>query len=372
MKKIKLVIADRDPIYLEYFCNFIRSTDFSDKFILKSFSRKESLEKYLEMHDKIDVLLVQSDLFPELFSGKEAVTVIYLEDEEVSQLDTNLPILYKYQPLNHLLSKVTSYYLEKHHLSTRFGESSRTQVISMYSAMGGCGKTTTAINFAHQMCALDKKVLYLNFEFLNSTAGLFPDEEGNHFSRILYYLKATTTQLMSKVEALKRHDLQTRLDYFEPLENPEEMLDMTKEDVTHLIEAIVQMGCYDLVILDLESNTHERITSALLNSDFVFWILQDDVQCLEKNRLLLTEYQRVLDKEYAALTQKTKFIMNRYTGRVANNLKEYGFELGGHLPYIPEWKTVSHIEQLTKAPFFNKEVVKLYDSLTEQLRRESS
>lgn len=371
MEKIQLVIADGDPIYLEYFCNFIRTTEFSDKFILKSFSRRESLERYLGMEEKIDVLLVQSNLLPELFSASGVMT-IYLAEDEKAQLDTNPPTLYKYQPLNQFLSKVTSYYLEKHHLPTRSGNSSRTQVIAIYSAMGGCGKTITAINFAHQMAALDKKVLYLNFEFLNSTARLFPDEERNHFSRILYYLKANTTQLMTKIEELKRHDLQTRIDYFEPLQNPEEMLDMTKEDVTHLIESIVKMGGYDLVILDLESTTHERIVSALLNSDFVFWMLHDDVQCLEKSRLLLTEYERLLDNEYPTLIKKSKFVMNRYMGRLVNNLRDYGFELDAHLPYIPEWKTVIHIDQLTKAPFFNKEVVKLYDSVTEQLRRESN
>lgn len=373
MGKIELIIADRDTIYLEYFSNFIRTTDFSDKFILKSFSRKESLEIYLESQSKIDILLVQLNLVPNYVSTPVVDTLVYLTDDDKGLEDTDIPSLYKYQPLNQLLSKVTSHYLEKHNYRTiRASEGGRTQVIAIYSGMGGSGKTTTALNLARQMASVEKKVLYLNLEFLNSTGPLFHAEEGNHFSRILYYLKSNTSQLMAKLEELKRHDLQTRIDYFEPLQNSEEMLDMTKEDVKVLIETIVSMGSYDLVILDLESSTHERIVSALLNSDFIFWLLQDDVQCLEKNRLLLKEYQCLLDKNYSTLIKNTRFVMNRYTGKLANNLKDYGFVLDGHLPYIPEWKTVNQIDQLMKAPFFNKEVVKLLDSLKEQQRRESS
>jgi cellulose biosynthesis protein BcsQ len=373
MGKIELIIADRDPIYLEYFSNFIRTTDFSDKFILKSFSRKESLEEYLKSQSRVDILLVQSNLFPNYLSAPEGSTMIYLTDDDKGLEDTDILALYKYQPLNQLLSIVRSHYLEnKNYQSSRASEDSRTQVIAIYSGMGGSGKTTTALNIARQMASVEKKVLYLNFELLNSTGLLFPTEEGNHFTRILYYLKSNTSQLMTKIEELKRHDLQTRIDYFERLHNPEEMLDMTKEDVKVLLDTIVSMDYYDLVILDLESSTHERIVSALINSDYIFWLLQDDVQCLEKNRLLLAEYERLLDKSYSPLINKTKFVMNRYTGKLANNLREYGFVLDGYLPYIPEWKTVNQFEQLMKASFFNKEAVKLLDSLKEQRRRESS
>ncbi|MNP48645.1 hypothetical protein D3C76_1427800 [compost metagenome] len=56
---------------------------------------------------------------------------------------------------------------------------------------------------------------------------------------------------------------------------------------------------------------------------------------------------------------KSKFILNRYVGNLANTLPVNIERIDGVLPYIPSWKQVCHEEIILSSPIFQRDVVNL-------------
>ncbi|QGS68934.1 AAA family ATPase [Oceanobacillus sp. 143] len=57
--------------------------------------------------------------------------------------------------------------------------SKQTKVLSVYSPVGGAGKTTIAVNLSKQLALNNAKVFYLNLELINTTSLYFSSSEDN-------------------------------------------------------------------------------------------------------------------------------------------------------------------------------------------------
>jgi cellulose biosynthesis protein BcsQ len=364
VSKIQLVIADEESDYLEHVLHYIRTTDYADRFIVKTFSGKDSLEEYMHTGSTIHLLLVQPKLLRNESAQSSVIhTTIHLIDQSHRPDDNTLSV-FKYQPLHQLLSNVLTLHLENHGGTLRSNTNKRkTQVVSVYSASGGSGKTTLAINLAKESANLGSRIFYLNLEFLCTFGRYFTITGEDLFSKLLYYVKSNQKQLLTRFEQLKQHDPSTKIDFFEPLTNPEEILEMNMEEIGQIITSIVQSNLYDLIVIDLDSTTHQKNISAMLKSDVIIWLVTDDIHIIDKTQLLLRELKRLLGEDYATVFGSTKFILNKYTGQIANQFDQFFIELYEKLPYVPEWKSVSGPEQMLMATSYNSRVRKLYQSL---------
>jgi cellulose biosynthesis protein BcsQ len=365
MERINIIIADSDTDYLDLFVNYIRTSDYANKFAVKSFSRRESLEQYINSPGDSGIYLVTPELMPEDPISLSGSAVIVLKNES-GKSSVIYPEVYKYQALNLLLDEVLKYYLQEDEEGYRKLSGNRaTRIISIYSANGGVGKSTLAINLAAQLARQNQKVFYLNLEFLSSAQIWLQSSDNNDFSKVLYYLKTNPNQVEAKFETLKKHDQLLNIDFFESPNIALEMLDLNREEVKTLIDIVANKGVYDVIISDLESSIGERIIGSLESSDVILWLVTDDIQSLHKTRNLMQEFTRIMNDEYAGIFKKVKFVLNKRLNMLATNPADFGINLTGFLPYIPEWKAINRKEQLLTSSFYNQEVIKLYSSLTD-------
>ncbi len=361
MQKINLVVADSDAQYLDLFISYLRNSDYAGKFSVKSFSSKDKLGQFLNDNELCDILLTIPEFADDIQSIESTCIMLLQEDWPTSAADRYTGV-YKYQPLNQLLSQVVSTYSEKEERAYQhLGGNRKTRILSVYSAQGGTGKSTFAVNLASQLASQSLKVFYLNLEHLNFTP--FHTLDSNNFSKILYYLKANPQQIKAQFESLRKHDPYTRVDYFEPLQVSREILDMSSEEASLLVEIIAERAFYDVLIIDLESSVHERIIGSLQMSDVIFWMVIDDVQCLNKTRMLLYEFKQSQKDSLAQLLPRIRFIQNKRLNSNLNNLEDYGLNINGYLPYVPEWKAISNVEQIYGSLFFKQEAGKIYARL---------
>ncbi|GAA0363695.1 AAA family ATPase [Bacillus horti] len=70
----------------------------------------------------------------------------------------------------------------------------QTRVISIFSPVGGVGKTTLALNLCVLLSNQDYRTLYLNLEELCSMYPLFQREDADPFSRLIYSIYAHPEQ----------------------------------------------------------------------------------------------------------------------------------------------------------------------------------
>jgi len=365
MDRIKLVIADKDTNYLDQFMDYIRSSDYGRKFSIKSFTREDAFDKYLHSSDIFDVILATPDFVDMSQKAGLGIPIIVLQESAVSG-PNKMPEIFKYQALSQLLSQVLSIYLQENESSRQtISGTHNSRVVSVFSAAGGTGKTTVALNLAARLAEEGQEVFYLNLEYLSSSPVLLAPTASNDFSRLLYYLKAKPAQAQASFESIRKREPALGFDYFDTVQMPREILDMSREDASALVELLCSRGSYDVVVIDLESSSQERILGALEKSDLIYWLVLDDIQVLHKTRALFTDYQSQLDTTYNRLIRRVRLILNKRLQTIYNPPDHFGLNLSWYLPYVPEWKNVTSPSQLLASTTFKMAVSNLHRSLME-------
>lgn len=356
MKKIRIVIADPNTQYMESLAAFMRTSDEASKFILTFFSNREHLSSYINQGENIDILLISPELYDDTLNIDHQVTLILLEDDQIADRGDEVKTVYRYQRLNQLVSSVLSIYYEQNITANQLlARSKEAKVISVYSPAGGTGKTTIAVNLCKQLALTGSKVFYLNLETFNSTKLYFTSEEDNPSLQIFYYIKTNMTQLSSKIEALKKYDPYSMVDYFDLEVSADEMLEVTGKEVKKLINGIVDTGSYDYIVVDLDSSLHERNKSVLIECDQIIWPIKNDAQSFFKSNAFLAEEEKIIGKENI-IKDKMLVIVNQFEGHLHNQKEGLEFTISGYLPYVPAWMTDQNAPTLLNNDIFNQEI----------------
>ncbi len=362
MDKLILIIGDKDQDYLNLVANFIRHSAFNQKFLLKYFSNKQHFNEFLNSDDRLDILLATPDMLQDMSRTKQTITIL-LKDTVDHVISDETPFIAKFQPLDQLFNTIIQIFSEKNHdASLKLVGNKKTKVLSFFSAIGGIGKTTLAMNIAKQLAIRNEKVFYLNMEYLSSSELYFPTDRENSFSDLLFYLEANPMQLQAKIGLFKKKDHNLDIDFFEPTDNIQEMQNITRDQTELILHTLIEMQEYDYIIVDLSSSSEDRIIVSLENSDEIYWLLLDDIQSIHKTKKLLLYYHNLFGKEYDFLHKKIKFIVNKSLGNGFAHELDTSIKIHEFLPYIPSWKAITSIDQLINEKAFTDKVIKLVNS----------
>lgn len=373
MIPVKIVMVVQESEYIEALLHYVHSSDFGDKVQIKAFTQKEHFLQYMNNGNERTEMVVGEAVFLEcwLQQGEQDVPWMVLEETGESSLEG--PVLVKYQPLSQLLSAILE--LSRSQGSRAMeGRSGTTAIIGIVSVIGGSGKTTTALNMAKQLSACGLSVFYLSLETINSSA-VFPSRSRNRegdqgLSRLLYEMKAAqevkSSPVLSITPYVVRHE-GIKADMFEPLKHMKEWIQMSKLDTCQLLNLVGGSGHYDVMIVDTDSGAGERFDAVLETCENLVWLLLDDLISMYKNGQWLSFIEKSNPSLYVDIMGKSKFIVNRYVGSLANPLPSLVGEMDGVLPYIPSWKQVSNEELMLSSPIFQRDILKLCRDLVGDL-----
>jgi cellulose biosynthesis protein BcsQ len=353
MDKIQLLLLDEDTLYAERLAAFIRSSEFADKLQTKLFTKMEYLEKLLEADRNSFVLIVSEAFIADCMNYQESLCVLsisnFIQNEGPS--DSEIPSLYRFQPLQQLLTRVLAHYKEKN--AGYKPQSKKTaQVVSLYSAVGNSGKTLSAVHLSRELAFRGQRVFFLSLESPSFAFQLLQGADPQHFSQLLYYIKSNPELLGAKLELFKKNDPRLGFDFLSPCHHIREAQEMSGHDTQQLIEAILTLNSYDYIVLDLEASLQPRISQALKLSDHILWMVLDDLNCLHKTKSI--------SKMIGSLSN-VHYVLNKYTGSVFNDFNSADIMFDGYLPYIPEWKTVHAAEQIVTASIFSDQVMDIFE-----------
>ncbi|MGG6312818.1 hypothetical protein [Paenibacillus macerans] len=369
MVPIRLVLAVQEEQYIEPFLHYVHSSEFDRSVALTAFSRKEAFGRYLEESaDEIDAVLGEA-AFLESVEPAMRGNICWIQLEEGSDpIDQARLRVNKYQPLHQLLSAVLE--LVRGGKGRTDADSGRPQIIGVYSTVGGCGKTTVALNLARQLATEGAKVFYLNLETVSSGV-LFAGQgfrEGQRagLARLLYDLKAADDRrepLRFPVSTYAYSHPMLQGDTFAPLDNLNELLEMERKDTAELIDYIAGSGLYDAVIVDMDSYPSGRTEAALERADQIVWIVTDDWGVMRKTGVWLAYLERSRPEFCHALIGKTRFVLNRYTGALQAEMPRPGLRVQATLSLIPAWAQGSKQGELLHSPVYQRDVMKLCSEL---------
>ncbi|OZB96067.1 hypothetical protein [Paenibacillus sp. XY044] len=371
MVPYRITLAVKEAQYLEGLLHYVHSSEFGDKLHISGFTKLDAFMKYMDGEETPDAVVGEAAFLEPWLARKnsESPNWILLGHGEAASIQG--PVLPKYQPLPELMASIFGFCQkegERHALPVTDGEA---VTIGFVSVVGGSGKTTAAVNMAKQLGAAGLSVFYLNLETVNSS-GIFPRpgrnaESAEGLPRMLYELKAAQeekhAQAFVSPGPYTVHHPGIRADWFEPVTNLKELEQLGQSDTRKLLHSIAASGRYDVVIADTDSGANERLAAVLEGCRHLVWLMLDDIANLYKNGQWFAYMERSQPELFAELAGKSRYVVNRFTGQLTNQLPPFIPEVDGVLPNIPSWKQNSNEELLLSSPIYQRDILKLCKSV---------
>jgi cellulose biosynthesis protein BcsQ len=333
VKQIRVLLVDTDEKYLmplerKFIDGFKGNAD------INVITDKEFLHTFFAAPQKLDILVINQDLYDQSFERHDIANVFFLteqmtEDSSTGNLNNNC--IYKYTSVKEIFNEVIN-----NSTSITTADSQQTQVIFVYSPIGGVGCTSVAMALSAALTRSYKKVLFMSMDSLQTFGFLLPDC-GCLPSEV-------ETQMISGNEhvydAIKSGIFKGDFDYLPPFRLSLPALNITPAHYLNLLNSIKSAGEYDYVVLDSDSSFSPDMSKLMSYANFVVIVSgQDDVSAYKLARLLAN-----ID---CSDENKFLFVCNRYRNAKENALTSNSMlravKISAYLDYLDSDKVLEQL-----------------------------
>ena len=180
MAKINLIVLDSDEMYLNAFKNYI-TNNYSGRFNIICYTDISILNENISKMKNKDVLLINEELFEQINAFSNIGTVLILTNGNIEGYE-GYKTINKYQAISNICEEIINSFnnINKEHKKiekiVKRGDA-KTSIVTVYSPVGGSGKTSVATTLSVCLTERNMKVLYLNFEDIQSTSVYFDENK---------------------------------------------------------------------------------------------------------------------------------------------------------------------------------------------------
>lgn len=191
----------------------------------------------------------------------------------------------------------------------------RTRLIGNFTPVRRSMQTSFSIAMG-QLLAADHATLYLNFEHYAGIAGLLPDLQTQDMADLLYFLHTEKDKFRLRLQAMLKHT--GGLDYIPPMRSGRNLLTVTAEEWTELLQKLEELGEYEYIVLDL-SESMQGLFEILRMCSRVYTLTRDDRIARSK----LFQYEQVLTLcEYTDVLDKTRRLSLAHIHRLPEEMEQ--------------------------------------------------
>ncbi len=306
--KKNIVIADPDIEYIKSYEEDL-ILRFYDAASIQIITEAEYLANYFRFHRDIDVLLIAREFYGEFLKEHNIVHMMLLHKKintNPEATDSQRHIL-KYRPKEEILDFIQKS-LANETERTDFDsidlgaeEEQQTRIISVYSPIGGSGKSLTALALAKKLKKLGESALIVGCDDLQGF-GAFLDTRDNADAALALMLREISeTTYWSVLKSIYHGEVTCLL----PFEKPLSELGIKSTQLYDLIMLLKDKGDFSYIILDLGSSMDKVVQTMLTISNEVIIIAEPKkISCrvMEKFRmnmdLVSIEHAYVIANQY--------------------------------------------------------------------------
>ena len=291
--KIKIAIADTNEVYAK---RLFEALQRQENVFLSVFTDKENFEKGVSS-TRYDIILFDYSMYSgdNLFKNSKLSVLLFDEDKEQPLINSGkYKIVKKYQRGSSIYKEIIGLYSE-FVSDPVFFKGERCHVISVYSPVGGCGKTTVAMALANSIVNKGRSVMYLNFESIASYGVFMTLKSGKGMGEIFAALDGSGSFNL-KLESLIKKTPQGIM-YFEKFENLLDIYEITSEDIEKLIRMIGESGKTNFIIIDMGTQFDMLNRSIMDFSDKIIFVERTDK--LAKEKITAFAEHSSVKREYA-------------------------------------------------------------------------
>lgn len=253
--KIKLAILEKDSNYLKKISS-VMENKYVENIQIFIFTDQKLALQGIESN-KIDVFLAYEEFEVEVDKLPKRCGFAYLTDSSDINEVNGYKAIHKFQKTEAIYKEIVSIYAEvaANTSGVSYSDNSKTKLILFTSPAGGVGTSTMAVSCAKHF-GRTNKVMYLCLDPLSEMEQYFNGNGTYDFSEIIFALKSQNTNLGLKIEGTVRSD-ESGVDYFASTRTALDMTELSKDDITKLIDTVRISDKYDYVILDMPFSIRE-------------------------------------------------------------------------------------------------------------------
>lgn len=243
MEKL-LAVFDTDILYASRLMEYFKRSDW-DYFEILLFTKKESLIDFLK-YQNIEVLLYGGESFPGDLPENSIKHVFWLTNDKNLTSDKQ-EIIFKFQSAGKIASDIISHYTRLENISHKTVYDD-VQFISIFAPLPGVEKLSYAWSLAKKL-SNNKKTLFVSLDLLPTTYLIKDENTGQSMSELLYYLKENNSNLITEFDSYINYS--ERLSYISRPSHGFDLLSLSTEDISRLLEEIRKHKEYECVIFYL-------------------------------------------------------------------------------------------------------------------------
>ncbi|HHU89765.1 MAG TPA: hypothetical protein GXZ22_01745 [Clostridiaceae bacterium] len=263
MSQIRLVIADKDALYLEKLSAYLQKNK-AYGFYLELYTDKNKLVEWLSSGKRTDLLVISASLYNELAEKPVNKNILLLRDCAESLAPQNINSINKYRPADYILKEILSLCAE--YIPRDINDENKNGCINLVLyADGSDALNPLAQGLAYINAVRKKKVYYMSLDEFPNTNSWLNSNNTKGLSEMLYYVKSQKENLSLKAEACTSCDTKTGIYFMKGHNNPEDVKSLNEGELTSLLKAVQRSLPYDEIIISRAFIT-DQITLWLLNA----------------------------------------------------------------------------------------------------------
>lgn len=316
---IRVALACRDEKYLERLVSGLEKIRNLD---LAIFSDAESLSRVLAAKH-YDVFLFTTDIFDREmdYLNVKADLKLLLDDEEkvISSTFADAKRIRKYQRISLIYKNILDFYSEICGKDALSGNSA-SKIVTFYSPIGGAGKTTGALVSAEKFAQHGNRTFYISFEDIASEDCYLQQGAEKGISDLMRYVDSNTNIGMKIEGMLKNRG--ANLYYLNHFTSPNDMYDMTAEDIHNLLTAIQKTGLFDVIVVDMSTCLEKKNLAIFEISDRIVVVERTDEISARKMNCFYTMHHILNDYSYKMI--RIVNFDNGISNAIETNIPELG------------------------------------------------
>lgn len=294
MAKPRIIIADTDAGYI-YPLQLRFAEEFFEKVDLEIITDANYFRNLLSTPQKAEILIVSEELYDRSISRHNISHVFVMDEqyEEEQTGDLNVNHILKYTSVKEIFNEIIGKSADI--LRTSKESKQETQIVVVYSASGGVGKTTVAMGVSAALTKNYKRVLYINASRLQVFHHMLENHSAISSADVYAKLSSATDNIYSEIKHVIRKEL---FCYLPPFKAALMSLGLDYSVFENIVASAKKSGEYDFIVVDADSTFDEDKASLLGTADKVIVVTKQTFAAVLATNILVSNINGSKSEKY--------------------------------------------------------------------------
>ncbi|WP_426350416.1 AAA family ATPase [Alloiococcus sp. CFN-8] len=309
MRRPRIIIADTDESYMLPLQQKF-AEEFFEKIDLEIISDEAYFRELFSLPQKAEILIVSENLYDQSLNRHNINNLFVMMEqyEEGNTDELSINRLLKYTSIKELFNEIIGKSAEV--LNIKDGIKTEPEIVLVYSASGGAGKTTVALGISACLTKLYKKVLFIGADRLQSFQRML-DNPSTIAAADVYSKLASPGR--SVYEDIKHVIRKEEFSYLPPFKAALMSLGLKYSIYEKIAESAKKSRDYDYIVIDADVTFDEDKAQLFNLADKVVIVTEQTAASVFATNLLVANINGVSSEKYI-------FVCNNFDNEKDNAL----------------------------------------------------